>query len=251
MARNRLCSREHCQIEHKVCTERCNGPPQFEPLRASAPYFFLGLKSLEPPYEWLTSRCLDHELRRGSVRLASRRLRYNRLRVIMFQFLAFAHESGAIEDHQERAARVHRRGPNRWHFPKRGQGHTANNKGYSEEEVLVDHRARAVGELHQEWQSAQVVVHQRNSRAMNGHFAARGAHGDADVASGQRGRIVYAITDDSYFVALGLHGAHELDLILWQTFAFGLFTANLAAHARRDRLAIARNHRDAPDATFL
>ena len=146
---------------------------------------------------------------------------------------------------------MHRRGPNRRHFPQRRKGHAANNKSHPEEKVLVDHRAGAVGELHQEWQPAQVVVHQCNGRAVDGHFAARGAHGDADVAGGQSGRVVYAITNHSYLVALGLHGAHEVHFVLRQTFAFGFLATNLAAHSRRDRLAIARNHGDAADATVL
>ena len=56
----------------------------------------------------------------------------------------------------------------------------------AEQEILVDDRARAARKLHQERQPAQVVVHQRNRRAVDRHFAARRAHRDADVARRQR-----------------------------------------------------------------
>ena len=71
-------------------------------------------------------------------------------------------------------------------YAKRRQRHAADDEQHAEQKILVDDRARAARELHQERQAAQVVVHQRNRRAVNRHFAAGRAHRDADVAGGQR-----------------------------------------------------------------
>ena len=81
---------------------------------------------------------------------------------------------------------------------------------------------------------------------MNGHFAAGRSHRDAQVPGRQGGCVVDAVADDRDTVALGFHLPDEFHFVLRQTFAQDFFAANLAGHAGRHRLAVARNHRDAP-----
>ena len=139
-----------------------------------------------------------------------------------------------------------RRRPDRRDVAQRREGHAADDKGDAEHEVLVDDSAGAARELHQEGQPAQVVVHQRDGRAVNRHLAAGGAHSDADVARGQRGGVVDAVADDRDFVALGFHLAHKFDLVLRQAFTFGFLAPDFKRDPGGDSLAVARNHRDAP-----
>ena len=103
----------------------------------------------------------------------------------------------------------------------------------------------------EERQAAQVVVHQRNRRAVDRHFAARRAHRDADVARRERGRVVHAVADDRDFVAFQFHRADKFHLVLRQAIALRLFAADFGGDARGDNLTVAGNHRDAADAGFF
>ena len=83
---------------------------------------------------------------------------------------------------------------------------------------------------------------------MNGHLAARGAHGDADVTGGECGRVVDAVADDRDAEALSLAGPDELHLVLRETFGDDLGDADLLRHAVGDRFAVTADHGDATDA---
>jgi hypothetical protein len=170
----------------------------------------------------------------------------------MLQFLTFAHEAGAVENHDERTGVVQDRRDDRVQPTKRRRAQTADDEQNTpNRKVLVDDRARAARELHEERQPAQIIVHQRNRRAVDRHFAARRAHRDADVACRQRGRVIHAVTDHGNAVTLRLHRPHKLHLVLRQTITLRFFATDLRRHAGGHRLTIAGNHRDAPHASFL
>src|SRR5207248_650247 len=127
----------------------------------------------------------------------------------MLKFLAFADKAGAVEDDDQGACGVHGGGGDGRDLTEGSERHAADDEGHAEEEVLIDHGTRAAGELDEKWQAAEVIVHERDGGAVNGDFAARRAHGDADVARGQGGRVVYAIPDDRDFVAFGFYTADK------------------------------------------
>src|SRR5207249_8252921 len=99
----------------------------------------------------------------------------------MFEFLAFADQASTVEDDDQRAGSVHRGGQGWLDVTQGRESHADYNKGDTEKKVLVDDGAGATGELHQEGQAAQVIVHQGNGGAVNGYLAASGAHRDADI----------------------------------------------------------------------
>src|SRR5438552_517529 len=165
--------------------------------------------------------------------------------MVMFQFLALAHESRAVKNDQQGTARMHGSSPNRWHLAKRGEGHTAYDEGDPEEEVLINHAAGAARELHQEREPAQIVIHQCNGRTMDRHFTAGSAHGNANITGRQRRSIIDAVTDYRDLVALGLDAAHKFDFVLREAFPFDFLTTDFARHANGNGLAVARDHGDA------
>src|SRR5271154_4751359 len=175
----------------------------------------------------------------------------NNFRLKMFQFLAFAHEARAVENHDERADDVQDRGGDRADVAERRRRQPDDDEADAERKILVDDGARAARKLHEERQPAQVVVHQRNRRAVDGHFAARRAHRDADVTRRERGRVVHAVADDRNFVAFQFHRADEFNLVLRQAIALRFLATDFIRDARGDDLTVAGNHREAADAGFF
>src|SRR5476651_1725790 len=169
----------------------------------------------------------------------------------MFQLLAFAHEARAVENHDKRADDVQNRGGDRPDVAECRRRQPDDDEAHAERKILVDYGARAARKFHEKRQPAQVVVHQRNRRAVDRDFAARRAHRDADVARRERGRVVHAVADDRDFVAFQFHRADEFNLVLRQTIALRFFATDFIRDARGDDLAVAGNHRDAADAGFF
>jgi len=64
------------------------------------------------------------------------------------------------------------RGGDRPNKAERRRRQPGDDEADAEGKILVDDRARATRKLHQKRQPLQVIVHQRNSRAVDGHFAA-------------------------------------------------------------------------------
>src|SRR5207248_2121744 len=126
-------------------------------------------------------------------------------------------------------------------------GPAADDEADAEQEVLIDDGARLARQLNQEGQTPQIIVHERDGRAVDGDFAAGRAHRDAHVAGRQRRRVIDAVADHGDPVTAAFHLAHKLDFVLRETLADDFLAADLARDARGDRLAITRNHRDAPD----
>jgi len=104
--------------------------------------------------------------------------------------------------------------------------------------------------FHQNGRPAQVVVHQRNRRAVNRHFAAA-APSRCQCRPPRAPARRHTVADHCHAIALRLHAAHKLNLVLRQTFAPGLFAANFSGHTGRHRLPVAGNHRDAANPRFL
>ena len=84
---------------------------------------------------------------------------------------------------------------------KRRQRQSTNDEEHSEQEVLIDHVARAARKPNQKRQALKITVHQRHGRAVNGHFTSGRAHGDAHVSRRQRRRIVHAVAHDRNAIA--------------------------------------------------
>jgi hypothetical protein len=171
--------------------------------------------------------------------------------MIVLKLFAFTNQPGAIEYHNQRACGMHRRREYRWDFAERGQRHATDDKGNSEQKVLVDDRAGAAGQFDKERQSPKVIVHQSDCSAVNSNFATGRAHRNPDVAGGQSWRVIDAIADHCDLVTLCLYGFNELDLVLGQTLAFGFFAPYFFSDATGDRLPITRDHRDSAHAILL
>ena len=77
----------------------------------------------------------------------------------MFQFLTFADEASAVENHDERADDVQNGGGDRTNESERRRRQSGDDEEDAECEILVDDRARAARKLHQKRQPLQVVVH--------------------------------------------------------------------------------------------
>ena len=172
----------------------------------------------------------------------------DRARPVRFQFLALPHQPGAVEDHHKRADHMQDGGDNRVDEFERGQDQAADDEENAHQKILVDDRPRLARKPHQERQPPQVVVHQRDRRAVDGHFAPGRAHGDPQVPGRQGRRVIDAVADDRHAVALGLELADELDLVLRQALAPGFFAADFAGHPRGHRLTVAGHHGDAAHA---
>ena len=127
----------------------------------------------------------------------------------------------------------------------------AQNEADAEQKILVDDRARLTRQLHQERQTAQVIVHERDGRAVNRHFAAGRPHRNTHVARRQRRRIIDAVAHDGDAIAAGFDFADKLDFVLRQTLGHDLFATDLTRHASGDRLPITGDHRDAAHARVL
>ncbi len=122
---------------------------------------------------------------------------------------------------------------------------------YANHKILVDDGAGLAGEFDQERQAAQVIVHQRNGGAVNGHLAPGRAHGDAQIARRQRRGVVDPVPDHRHPISLGFDLADKFNLVLRQAFGRHLFAADFGGHPRRHRLAVAGDHGHAAHAAAL
>src|SRR5687767_15075619 len=102
------------------------------------------------------------------------------------------------------------------HVPEHGRGETADNEEHADEEILIDYRARAAGKTNQEGQTAKVIVHECDGRAMNCDLASGRAHGDAHIAGSESWGVVHTVSHHGDTIALRLHFPHEFNFVLWQ-----------------------------------
>src|SRR3546814_18263355 len=72
-----------------------------------------------------------------------------------------------------------------------------------------------------------------------------GAHGDADVGTGESGRIVDAVAGHRHRAALGLESLHQRDLVGRAYFAMDLVDAELTRHRIGGAQTINGGHHDA------
>ena len=106
----------------------------------------------------------------------------------------------------------------------------------------IDHRPGTPRQTNKEWQTAEVIIHQSDRRAVDCHFASSGAHRNPDIARGQSGRVIHAIANHRHSVSAGFHLANKFNLILGQAFGHNFFAPDFFCHARGHGLAISRNH---------
>ena len=146
---------------------------------------------------------------------------------------------------------MHDRGHDRVDELEGRQHQPADDKEHAEEKILVDDGSSLAREPHQERQAAQVVVHERDRGAVDGHLAARRAHGNAQISRRQGGRVVDTVPNHRDPIAFGFDGADKLHFILRQAIADHLLAADFRGDPQGHRLAVARDHGDAPHAQML
>src|SRR5580698_351715 len=85
------------------------------------------------------SRCARRQLHRG-FRFGLRRTfrRFDRRRMVMLQFLALAHQPGAVENHNQRPDVVHQGRHDRIQISERRQRQSGDDEAHAKQEVLVD-----------------------------------------------------------------------------------------------------------------
>ena len=158
------------------------------------------------------------------------------------------HEAGAVKDDDERADVVQDRGDDRVEQAEAARVRPPMMKNTPNRKFWLMTFRVLLREAHQERQAAQIVVHERDGGAVNGHFAAGRAHGDAHIPGGEGRGVVHAVADDCDTVTAGLDLAHEFDFVLRQAFGHDFFAPDFARHAGGDGLAIAGDHGDAANA---
>ena len=94
--------------------------------------------------------------------------------------------------------------------------------------------------------AGKIALHQRDAGALDGDFGA-GAHGDADIGLGQRGRVVDAVAGHGDDAALGRQPLDDAVLVLRQHIGLDFLDAELAGDRLGGRLVVAGQHDD-PDA---
>src|SRR5690242_6212188 len=171
--------------------------------------------------------------------------RFSRAGMERVLFFTQPHETRAVEHHYQRTRVVQNGGDDRIQITKGTGGPAADDEENTEQEILVDDAARLAGQFDEKGQAAQVVVHERNGRAVDGDLAAGGAHRDAHVTRGQRRGVIDTVTDHSDAITTAFHFADKLDLVLRKAFGDDLLTTDLARHSRGNRLTVAGDHRDA------
>src|SRR5207302_287822 len=140
--------------------------------------------------------------------------RFRRDGLERLQFFAQPHEAGAVEHHDQGAGVVQNRRDDRVQVAEGAGRPAADDKANAEQEILIDDGPRLTRQLHEERQPAQIIVHERDGRAMDGHFAARRTHRDAHVARGQRRRVVHAVSHHSDAIAAAFHFTDKLHFVL-------------------------------------
>ena len=78
---------------------------------------------------------------------------------------------------------------------EQGQRHQDDHDGQRQPDVLQHDRAGAVGVVEDLREVTQVLAHERHVGGLDGDVGAHGAHGDAEVGRGQRGRVVDPVAD--------------------------------------------------------
>ena len=113
----------------------------------------------------------------------------------------------------------------------------------SEEEVLADVAHHRAAEADGFLDAAQVAFEQRNAGAFHRHIGA-GAHRDADIGRGERGRVVDTVPGHRDDVALLAQFANSFVFVLRLDAGFHLIDAELLRDGARGAFVVAGEHDD-------
>src|SRR5882724_5338848 len=136
----------------------------------------------------------------------------------MGALLVEAEQAGAVEDDEEGAELVQRRRGDWVDDAERGERDEEGDEGESAEEILIDDAQRAVAQYEKTRQVAKVVAHEGDVGRLDGDVAAQRAHRYAEIARGEGGRVVHAITDHEDAAAGGFEATNLGEFFLGQAF---------------------------------
>ncbi len=154
-----------------------------------------------------------------------------------------AEEPQAVRDDEQARQRHRSAGDHRVQHAGRRQGDRDDVVGESPEQVRLDRGERAAREADRVRDRAEVVAHDRDVTGLDRDVRA-GAHGDAEVGLGERGRIVHAVTHHRHDVAVALQITNHVELALGHHLGHHLrgFEAELAPDGEGGRRVVAREH---------
>src|SRR5687768_6254145 len=160
-------------------------------------------------------------------------------------------KSQRVADHRHRTESHCRAGDNRTEQDlepgikdSRGNRHPGRIEHESEEQVLADVAHYRAAEATGPDNTTQVAFDEGNRRAFHRHVGAR-AHGDSDIGSGERRRVVDAVAGHRHAATLTLELLHFGLLLLGENFRYYFINADLAADGFCRARVIPRHHNDA------
>ena len=134
--------------------------------------------------------------------------------------------------------------------PDAGKNNGRADEDETAEHVLIDNSKRFVGEREEVRHAIEIAGHERDVGGLNGDIAAERAHRDAEIAGGERGRIIHPVAYDHDFAAAVFHFLHRLLFLFRQTIGLEVGQADVCAMAAATRPAIAGKHGELLDAFF-